>query len=64
MHVVVAIPGRLKDLIEERSCNLFKVTLMVLDEPDRMLDEGFEKDIRATIGGTHPERQIAMFSST
>ncbi|CAH0478987.1 unnamed protein product [Peronospora belbahrii] len=64
VHVVVATPGRLKDLIEEHSCNLSKVTFMVLDEADRMLDEGFEKDIRAIIGGTHPERQIAMFSAT
>ncbi|RLN91565.1 hypothetical protein BBJ28_00007933 [Nothophytophthora sp. Chile5] len=64
VHVVVATPGRLKDLVEERSCNLSKVTFVVLDEADRMLDEGFEKDIRRIIGGTHPERQIAMFSAT
>ncbi|KAG1701121.1 hypothetical protein DVH05_011362 [Phytophthora capsici] len=64
VHVVVATPGRLKDLVEERSCNLSKVTFVVLDEADRMLDEGFEKDIRAIIGSTHPERQIAMFSAT
>ncbi|POM64878.1 DEAD/DEAH box RNA helicase, partial [Phytophthora palmivora] len=54
VHVVVATPGRLKDLVEERSCNLSKVTFVVLDEADRMLDEGFEKDIRAIIGSTHP----------
>ncbi|KAL4157836.1 hypothetical protein PRNP1_003618 [Phytophthora ramorum] len=64
VHVVVATPGRLKDLVEERSCNLSKVTFVVLDEADRMLDEGFEKDIRSIIGSTHPERQIAMFSAT
>ncbi|GMF44264.1 unnamed protein product [Phytophthora fragariaefolia] len=64
VHVVVATPGRLKDLVEERSCNLSKVTFVVLDEADRMLDDGFEKDIRAIIGSTHPERQIAMFSAT
>lgn len=64
VHVVVATPGRLKDLVEERSCNLSKVTYVVLDEADRMLDEGFEKDIRKIIGETHPERQIAMFSAT
>ncbi|RLN68596.1 hypothetical protein BBJ29_001510 [Phytophthora kernoviae] len=64
VHVVVATPGRLKDLVEEHSCNLSKVTYVVLDEADRMLDEGFEKDIRCIIGNTHPERQIAMFSAT
>ncbi|DAZ94733.1 TPA: hypothetical protein N0F65_012686 [Lagenidium giganteum] len=64
VHVVVATPGRLKDLVEEGSCNLSHVTFVVLDEADRMLDDGFEKDIRKIIGSTHPERQIAMFSAT
>lgn len=64
VHVVVATPGRLKDLLEERACDLSKVTFVVLDEADRMLDEGFEKDIRKIIGATHLERQIAMFSAT
>uniref|UniRef100_K3X8C2 RNA helicase n=1 Tax=Globisporangium ultimum (strain ATCC 200006 / CBS 805.95 / DAOM BR144) TaxID=431595 RepID=K3X8C2_GLOUD len=64
VHVIVATPGRLKDLLEERACNLSKVSFVVLDEADRMLDEGFEKDIRKIIGETHPERQIAMFSAT
>ncbi|KAJ0412670.1 hypothetical protein ATCC90586_002300 [Pythium insidiosum] len=64
VHVVVATPGRLKDLVEEGACNLSRVSFVVLDEADRMLDEGFEKDIRMIIGSTHPERQIAMFSAT
>lgn len=64
VHVVVATPGRLKDLVEEGACNLSKVSYVVLDEADRMLDEGFEKDIRKIIGETHSERQIAMFSAT
>ncbi|KAI9914110.1 hypothetical protein PsorP6_005716 [Peronosclerospora sorghi] len=64
VHVVVATPGRLKDLVDDRSCTLSRVSFVVLDEADRMLDEGFEKDIRAIIGRTHAERQIAMFSAT
>ncbi|ETW03750.1 hypothetical protein H310_05119 [Aphanomyces invadans] len=64
VHVVVATPGRLKDLMEEKACSLKHVTYCVLDEADRMLDDGFEKDIRLIIGGCHPERQIAMFSAT
>ncbi|RHY82199.1 hypothetical protein DYB35_003558 [Aphanomyces astaci] len=64
VHVVVATPGRLKDLMEEKACSLKHVTYCVLDEADRMLDDGFEKDIRVIIGGCHPERQIAMFSAT
>jgi ATP-dependent RNA helicase DBP3 len=64
VHVVVATVGRLKDLVEEKACDLSRVTFVVLDEADRMLDEGFEKDIRKIIGDTHKERQIAMFSAT
>ncbi|CAK4623202.1 hypothetical protein LEN26_009249 [Aphanomyces euteiches] len=64
VHVVVATPGRLKDLMEEKACSLSGVTYCVLDEADRMLDDGFEKDIRRIIGGCHAERQIAMFSAT
>lgn len=64
VHVIVATPGRLKDLIQEGCCDLSKVTYVVLDEADRMLDEGFEKDIRNIMSNTHPERQIAMFSAT
>lgn len=64
VHVVVATPGRLKDLVEDNSCDLSRVTYLVLDEADRMLDEGFERDIRLLIGCAHKERQIAMFSAT
>ncbi|KAF0692192.1 Aste57867_16705 [Aphanomyces stellatus] len=64
VHVIVATPGRLKDLMEEKACSLKSVTYVVLDEADRMLDDGFEKDIRLIIGGCHRERQIAMFSAT
>ena len=46
---LVATPGRLKDLIQERSCNLSAVQHLVLDEADRMLDMGFEEDVRFII---------------
>lgn len=64
VQVVVATPGRLRDLMEEGACDLSGITYMVLDEADRMLDEGFERDIRSIIAACHPERQIAMFSAT
>lgn len=64
VHVVVATPGRLEDLLNDSFCSLKRVTYLVLDEADRLLDEGFEKPIRNIIGATHPERQIAMFSAT
>ncbi|CAN0536640.1 unnamed protein product, partial [Laminaria digitata] len=66
VQVVVATPGRLKDLVGEGACDLSKVTSLVLDEADRMLDLGFEQDVRDIIGycAAAGERQTAMFSAT
>lgn len=63
--IVVATPGRLKDLQSEGSVNLAEVKYLVLDEADRMLDKGFEQDIKDIIG-TMPagDRQTAMFTAT
>eukprot|EP00884_Botryococcus_braunii_P004621 jgi/Botrbrau1/1415/Bobra.0063s0111.1 len=55
VDIVVATPGRLQDLVQEGSCRLDGVTYLVLDEADRMLDLGFEPDIRA-IALAHPSR--------
>ena len=46
---MVATPGRLLDFISNGDVNLKRVTYLVLDEADRMLDMGFEKDIRKII---------------
>jgi len=64
VDVVVATPGRLIDLMEEGNCHLGEVSYLVLDEADRMLDQGFERDIRKIISKTHPQRQNALFSAT
>lgn len=64
---VVATPGRIKDLINEGVCNLSKVSQLVLDEADRMLDMGFEEDVRFIISQCKDKskgRQTAMFSAT
>ncbi|KAL3945296.1 MAG: hypothetical protein SGBAC_000644 [Bacillariaceae sp.] len=64
---IVATPGRLKDLINEGSCDLNKVQHLVLDEADRMLDMGFEEDVKFIISQCMPKedgRQTAMFSAT
>mmetsp|Transcript_28446 Transcript_28446/g.34654 ORF Transcript_28446/g.34654 Transcript_28446/m.34654 type:complete len:358 (-) Transcript_28446:170-1243(-) len=66
VDIVVATPGRLKDLIEEGCASLERVSWLVLDEADRMLDMGFEKDVRDIIAMCREKRgrQTAMFSAT
>jgi ATP-dependent RNA helicase DBP3 len=64
--IVVATPGRLNDLINEGCANLNNAKYVVLDEADRMLDKGFEEEIRKIINTT-PEigkRQTLMFTAT
>lgn len=46
LHIVVATPGRLMDLLEKKIMNLEVCRYLVLDEADRMIDLGFEDDIR------------------
>lgn len=64
--VVVATPGRLKDLLAEKSVELKKIRYLVLDEADRMLDKGFEQDIRDIVAATSSskKRQTVMFTAT
>ena len=64
--VIVATPGRLNDLINEGAADLRKVGYLVLDEADRMLDRGFEEDIKRIILTTPPtaKRQTLMFTAT
>ncbi|KAF7785093.1 hypothetical protein Agabi119p4_1258 [Agaricus bisporus var. burnettii] len=65
-RIVVGTPGRILDLVQEGACDLSGVDYLVLDEADRMLDKGFENDIRKIISSTKPmaERQTMMFSAT
>lgn len=62
---VVACPGRLKDIsLNRRVINFNRVTYFVLDEADRMLDMGFQDDIRTISDSIRPDRQTLMFSAT
>lgn len=63
-EIVVATPGRLIDLLEMRKLTLSRVTYMVLDEADRMLDMGFEPQIRKIFDQIRPDRQVLMWSAT
>ncbi|CAF1096454.1 unnamed protein product [Adineta ricciae] len=64
IEVCIATPGRLLDFVREKTINLDRVTFLVLDEADRMLDMGFEPQIRKIIRCIRPDRQTAMFSAT
>ncbi|MCK5550704.1 MAG: DEAD/DEAH box helicase, partial [Hyphomicrobiaceae bacterium] len=64
VDVVVACPGRLLDLAGDRSINLSKVEVLVLDEADRMCDMGFLPDIRRIIKLLPTRRQTLFFSAT
>ena len=48
-EIVVATPGRLLDYLSSGDTNLLRTTMLVLDEADRMLDMGFEPDIRKIV---------------
>lgn len=64
VDVIVATPGRLNDLLEMRAVDLKKVSYLVLDEADRMLDMGFEPQIRAIVDEMSPKRQTLMYTAT
>lgn len=64
VHIVIATPGRLLDFLESGVTNLKRVTYLVLDEADRMLDMGFEPQIRKIISQIRPDRQTLMWSAT
>jgi len=63
-HIAICCPGRLIDLLVEGSTTLRRVSFFVLDEADRMLDMGFDPQIRALSRQVRPHRQTLMFSAT
>lgn len=64
VEIVIATPGRLIDFLETNRTNLKRCTYLVLDEADRMLDMGFEPQIRKIIEQIRPDRQTLMWSAT
>ncbi|MEU1872908.1 DEAD/DEAH box helicase [Streptomyces sp. NPDC019793] len=63
-EVVVATPGRLKDLIDRGDCRLNQVSITVLDEADQMADMGFMPQVTALLDQVRPEGQRMLFSAT
>jgi ATP-dependent RNA helicase RhlE len=64
VDIVIATPGRLLDLINQRFVDLRSIEMFVLDEADRMLDMGFINDIRKIVALVPPKRQTLLFSAT
>ncbi|MEX6505001.1 DEAD/DEAH box helicase [Jiella sp. M17.18] len=62
--IVIATPGRLLDLVNQRALSLGSVGHVVLDEADRMLDMGFVRDVMKIVGFLPKQRQSLLFSAT
>lgn len=63
-HVIIATPGRLIDHLNQKTIKLDRVNILVLDEADRMLDMGFEPQIRRILQAVPKDRQTMLFSAT
>lgn len=63
-HFIIGTPGRVLDLIQRKNLNALKVTTVVLDEADRMLDMGFIHDMKLILSSTPQERETLFFSAT
>ncbi|GJM77550.1 hypothetical protein HMSSN139_00460 [Paenibacillus sp. HMSSN-139] len=64
VDILVATPGRLNDLMQQKLIDLKDVELLILDEADRMLDMGFIHDVKKIIAKTPSQRQTLLFSAT
>ena len=64
VDILVATPGRLLDLVQQRYAKLERIEILVLDEADRMFDMGFLPDVRRIIKAVPVQRQTMLFSAT
>ena len=63
-HLLVATPGRLVELLATHAVTLERVTLLTIDEADRMMDLGFEEQLNTISEAIRPDRQTLLFSAT
>ena len=64
VDILVATPGRLLDLMNQKLVDLQYIKILILDEADRMLDMGFIHDVKKIIAKTPPKKQTLLFSAT
>ena len=64
IDILVATPGRLLDLANQKHLNLSNISMLVLDEADRLLDMGFIRDVKKIVAMTPKRRQSLLFSAT
>merc|ERR1719245_627333 len=64
VQIIIATPGRLNDFVQAGLINVESITYLILDEADRMLDMGFEPQIRKILLDIRPDRQTVMTSAT
>ncbi len=64
VHILVATPGRLLDLVRQKHIQLHATTALVIDEADRMFDMGFIRDVRRIVSHLPQQRQTMLFSAT
>lgn len=64
VDIIIACPGRLLDHIERRTVNLKRISILILDEADRLFDMGFMPDVRRIVAFLPTERQTLLFSAT
>lgn len=64
VHIIIATPGRLNDLLQQKKVSLKDTGILVLDEADRMLDMGFEPQIKRVLRHLPQQRQTMLFSAT
>jgi len=64
VEILICTPGRMLDFVERGTINCDRITMLIFDEADRMLDMGFEPQIRLLCSQVRPDRQVLMWSAT
>lgn len=64
VDIIIATPGRLLDLYKKKATNFKRLTMVVIDEADKMFSMGFEIQMKSILGQVRPDKQVLLFSAT